>query len=325
MTARGEFGLIADLFAPLAAREPGALELADDAAVLDFPAGRQLVTTVDAIVAGVHFWPEDPPGTIARKLMRVNLSDLAAMGADPRAGFLTCAFPKGIEDAWIEAFAAGLAADVEAFSFPIAGGDTVSTPGPATFTLTALGTVPNGQAVLRSTARAGDLLAVTGTIGDGALGLMAAKEWPECPPSFRAFLADRYRVPQPRLEISAALRGILTACMDVSDGVVQDLTHMCRTSGVGATVELEHIPLSEATRWCLDHGLATLEQIMTGGDDYELLMALPPDALPAIEAWRQAGGTPVTVIGRFTDDPAVRLIRGGSQLWVPQRTGFTHF
>lgn len=325
MSRRGEFGLIADLFAPLASTEPGALALTDDAAVLDLPPGDQLVTTVDAIVAGVHFLPDDPPETIARKLMRVNLSDLAAMGARPRAGFLTCAFPKGVEDGWIEAFAAGLAADVAAFSFPIAGGDTVSTPGPATFSLTALGTVRPGAAVLRSGARPGDLLAVSGTIGDGALGLTAAYQPGNDADPAQAFLADRYRVPQPRLDVSAGLAAHMHACMDISDGLVQDLGHVCRASGVGAEVDLSLVPLSAAARLWLGQGRATRDQVMTGGDDYELLMAFPPSAEAHLADWNVAGGTPVTVIGRFTHGTEVRLMDVDGRHWSPARTGFTHF
>lgn len=325
MSRRGEFGLIADLFAPLASTEPGALALTDDAAVLDLPAGDQLVTTVDAIVAGVHFLPDDPPETIARKLMRVNLSDLAAMGARPRAGFLTCAFPKGVEDGWIEAFVAGLAADVAVFSFPIAGGDTVSTPGPATFSLTALGTVRRGAAVLRSGARPGDLLAVSGTIGDGALGLTAARQPGDDADPARMFLADRYRVPQPRLDVSAALAAEMRACMDISDGLVQDLGHVCRASGVGAEVDLSLVPLSAAARLWLQQGRATWDQVMTGGDDYELLMAFPPSAEARLARWNATGGTPVTVIGRFTDGAGVSLTDADGSRWIPARTGFTHF
>ena len=325
MSRRGEFGLIADLFAPLASTEPGALALTDDAAVLDLPPGHQLVTTVDAIVAGVHFLPDDPPDTIARKLMRVNLSDLAAMGAKPRAGFLTCAFPKNTPEGWIEAFAAGLAADVAAFAMPIAGGDTVSTPGPATFTLTALGTVQPGQAVLRSGARPGDLLAVSGSIGDGALGLFAAQQPVNPGDAAQMFLADRYRVPRPRLDVAAALAPYMHACMDISDGLVQDMGHVCTVSGVGAQVDLRQIPLSAAARSWLESGQATLEQAVTGGDDYELLMAFPPSALDQITAWNRGGGTPVTVIGVFTEDPAVSLTGPDGRGWAPARPGFTHF
>ncbi|GAB3131432.1 thiamine-phosphate kinase [Novispirillum itersonii] len=325
MSRRGEFGLIADLFAPLASSEPGALALTDDAAVLDLPAGYQLVTTVDAIVAGVHFLPDDPPETIARKLMRVNLSDLAAMGAKPRAAFLTCAFPKGLDDQWIEAFASGLAADVAAFAMPIAGGDTVSTPGPATFTLTALGLVPAGTAVLRSGARGGDLLAVTGTIGDGALGLLAARQADGSGGAHQAFLADRYRVPQPRLDVAAGLAGHMHACMDISDGLVQDLGHVCEVSGVGATVDMARVPLSAAAQAWLAEGRGSWEQIMTGGDDYELLMAFPASAAHIIAAWNASGGTPVTVIGTFTEGTGLHLTDPAGQAWTPVRTGFTHF
>lgn len=332
MTRRGEFQQIADLFAPLAASAPGALGLKDDAALLTPPPGHHAVVTVDAIVSGVHYLPDDPPDLIARKLVRVNLSDLAAMGAQPAGLFLACAFPRDCSDAWVEAFAAGLADDVAAFGCPVLGGDTVATPGPATFSLTAIGWVPSGQALLRSGARPGDLIAVTGSIGDGAAGLWAAQgrlAEQGCPPEACAALTDRYHLPQPRLEAGVALRGIATAAMDISDGLVQDLGHICRASGVCAEIQSVDVPLSPALRLAMERGGFPLELVLSGGDDYELLLTIPPERWP--EAQAAMAGAPLTVIGRCLpisqgSEPARVFLRDhhGESIELP-RMGWQHF
>ena len=301
----GEFDLIARHFRPLAGQ--GGLDLTDDAALLTPPPGRELVLAADAMVAGVHFLPDDPPRTIGRKLLRVNLSDLAAMGADPLAYLMTVALPRGTPDAWLAAFVEGLARDQAQFGLQVLGGDTVSTTGPVSLSLTILGTVAPGQALRRGGARPGDELWVSGTIGDGALGLRAARGEIDS-----SYLADRYRLPQPRLALGRALRGIATACMDVSDGLVQDLGHLCRASGCGAVLEGARVPLSPEARG------ADLALLITGGDDYELLFAVPP-------------GTPVpdmavTRIGHFLQGPSDVLVldeRGRTMTLASQ--GWSHF
>lgn len=305
MTLPAEFSLIARHFRPLAGQ--GGLGLSDDAALLTPPPGLELVLAADAMVAGVHFLPGDPPETIGRKLLRVNLSDLAAMGADPLAYLMTVALPRGTPDAWLAAFVEGLARDQAEFGLQVLGGDTVSTTGPISLSLTILGTVAPGRALRRGGARPGDELWVSGTIGDGALGLRAARGEID-----DAWLADRYRLPQPRLALGRALRGVATACMDVSDGLVQDLGHLCRASGCGAVLEVARVPLSASARGA-DPAL-----LLTGGDDYELLFAAPPGAVPA--------GMAATRIGHFTAGPAdvVVLDEDGRpmQLAVP---GWSHF
>lgn len=281
MTLPAEFALIARHFRPLAGE--GALGLLDDAALLTPPPGRELVLAADAMVAGVHFLPDDPPETIGRKLLRVNLSDLAAMGADPLGYLLTIALPHGTPDSWLAAFTQGLALDQAEYGLSVLGGDTVSTPGPLCLSLTILGTVPPGQALRRAGARPGDELWVTGTIGDGHLGLAAARG---TRPDPDGYLAGRYRLPQPRLAIGRALRGVATACMDVSDGLVQDLGHLCRASGCGAVIQSGLVPRSAAAQG------ADIAALITGGDDYELLFATAPGTLPQ--------GMAATRIGHFT-------------------------
>ena len=311
-----EFSLIARHFRPLAG--PGALGLEDDAAVLALPAGRELVIAADAMVAGVHFLPDDPPESIGSKLLRTNLSDLAAMGAAPLGYLMTTAFPKGTADAWVAAFAAGLALDQAEFGLHVLGGDTVSTPGPLTLSLTILGTCPPGQALRRNGARAGDQLWVSGSIGDGALGLRVLQG--KLPAD--AFLAERYRLPRPRLALGQALVGVATACMDVSDGLVQDLGHLCRASGLAATLRAAEVPLSPST--AAHPGLLPL--VLTGGDDYELLFAAPAEAAEAVRAAARGAHVPVACIGHFAAGaPAVTVLdRDGAELSLPQG-GWSHF
>jgi thiamine-monophosphate kinase len=315
-TLPAEFALIARHFRPLAG--PGALDLRDDAALLIPPAGRELVLTADAMVAGVHFLPDDPPDLVGRKLLRVNLSDLAAKGATPLGYLMTVSAPRGTPDAWFAGFAAGLAVDQAAFGVSLLGGDTTSTPGPVSLSLTAVGHVAPGGMVRRSGARAGDGIWVTGTIGDGALGLAVAGEKLA---DATGHLLDRYRLPRPRLGLPIA--GIASAGMDVSDGLVQDLGHLCRAAGLAAEVEAALVPLSTPARAAGPEWLATC---LTGGDDYELLLAVPP----ALEAARvqaaQTAGMAVTRIGGFRPGPPGVMVRDEMGRQIPlDRGGWSHF
>lgn len=307
--APAEFGLIARHFRPLAG--PGGLDLLDDAAVLMPPPGRELVLTVDAMVEGVHFLPDDPADLVARKLLRVNLSDLAAKGATPLAYLLTVSAPRGTPDAWFATFAAGLRQDQQSFGISLLGGDTTSTPGPASLTVTAIGHVAPGGMVRRAGARPGDEIWVTGTIGDGALGLRAIRgEIPDA----SGHLADRYRLPRPRLCLVDP--ALVRAAMDVSDGLLQDLGHLCRAGGVGATVRANIVPGSTA-EW--------LELRLTGGDDYELLMAVDPERSGALRQRAASLAIQVTCIGRFEAVPGVRVIDADGQPVQISASGWSHF
>lgn len=309
-----EFALIARHFRPLAG--PGALDLADDAAVLALPPGRELVVAADAMVAGVHFLPDDPPDLIGRKLLRTNLSDLAAMGAAPLGYLMTVSVPRDTPDAWFAGFAAGLAQDQAEFGIPLLGGDTTATPGPISLSLIVLGTVAPGQAVRRAGARPGDLLFVTGTIGDGALGLLVARGELADP---SGLLLDRYRLPRPRLGV---LRPeIAHAALDVSDGLVQDVGHLCRAGGCGAEIRAADLPLSAPARAALP---GALTRILTGGDDYELAMAVPPGQEAALRA--AAGAVPVTCIGHFVAGPPRVVVRAADGAELPLGAGgWNHF
>jgi thiamine-monophosphate kinase len=316
MVLPAEFSLIARHFRPLAG--PGALDLTDDAAVLTPPPGRQLVLTADAMVAGVHFLPDDPPDLVGRKLLRVNLSDLAAKGALPLGYLMTVSTPRGTPEAWFAGFASGLAQDQAIYGVTLLGGDTTSTPGPISLSLTIIGHVAPDTAVHRFGAQEGDEIWVTGTIGDGALGLAVAQGRLVDP---TGFLLDRYRLPQPR--VGLALAGIASAAMDVSDGLVQDLGHICRASGLSAEVFAGKVPLSDAARAAGPNWLVTC---LTGGDDYELLLAVPPARSDALRREAGRAGIPVTQVGDFHSGPPEVMVRqaNGEPLALT-REGWSHF
>ena len=321
----GEFELIRRHLAPLAAGiERTALGLEDDAARLIAPRAGQLVVTADALVAGVHFLADDPPGLIARKALRVNLSDLAGKGARPWLYFLCVAWPRRTPEATIAAFAAGLAADQRRYGITLAGGDTTSTPGPLTIAVTALGIAR--RMVRRQGAREGDEIWVTGTIGDGALGLLAATgRLAALAPRHRAALARRYRLPQPRTALAPALAGLARAAMDVSDGLVQDLGHLARLAGLGATIEEDAVPLSAAARAAIATAPRLLDRALGGGDDYEILMAVPRARGAALVAAAARAGVRVTRIGRFHRGSGVALRDRAGRARRLARGGWTHF
>jgi thiamine-monophosphate kinase len=320
----GEFELIARYFAPLAAGAPLAFSLTDDAAALRVAAGRDLVLTTDTIIAGVHFLPEDPAGLIAQKLLRVNLSDLAAKGAKPRFYLLNCSFPTGISEDWIAAFTAGLAADQREFGIVLIGGDTTATPGPLTLSVTAIGEVPRGTMIRRKGARVGDSVWVSGNIGDAGLGLRVLRgEDLGLSPTLAAQCIDHYRLPRPRLALGAKLRGLAHACLDVSDGLVADLGHMCEVSNVGADIIAEGVPISAAARRAIAAGKIHVGDLLTAGDDYELILAVAAKDEAKVGRIVGAAGVKATKIGhitrgrgvviRDTQGQAIDIVRGGYQ------------
>ncbi len=311
-----EFALIARHFRPLAG--PGALDLQDDAAVLAPPPNRELVLTCDAMVAGVHFLPDDPPDLVGRKLLRVNLSDLAAKGATPIGYLMTVSTPRDTPDAWFAGFVAGLAQDQREYGATLLGGDTTSTPGPISLSLTLIGHVAPGQAVHRSGAQAGDGIWVTGTIGDGALGLAVARGQLSDP---TGHLLSRYRLPQPR--VGLAIAGIASAGMDISDGLMQDLGHICRASSLTAEVDAARVPLSDSAR---SAGSEWLPTCLAGGDDYELLLGVPSGREAALEQAAREAGMAVTRIGHFRSGPPEVIVRGIDGKPMPlAKEGWSHF
>jgi thiamine-monophosphate kinase len=324
----GEDSLIARYFKPLAT-DPGAFGLDDDAAILR-AGGEDVVVTTDAIVEGVHFLPDDPPDTVARKALRVNLSDLAAKGARP-AGFVLTLALRSVDDTWLAAFAHGLGEDARLYDCPLLGGDTVSTPGPAMISITAFGRVPGDKMVHRSGARPGDRVMVTGTIGDAVLGLDilkggAADAALAGDTVARDMLIGRYRVPLPRNAMAEAVREHANAAMDVSDGLAGDLAKLCAASGVSAVIDAPSIPKSTAATGLLACGATSIEALITGGDDYEILCTVPELRCEAFADEARKAGVVVTSIGTVMSGAnGPRFLDGQGREITLKRLSYSHF
>ena len=324
----GEDSLIARYFKPLAT-DPGALGLVDDAAILRAQS-EDIVVTTDAIVEGVHFLPDDPPDTVARKALRVNLSDLAAKGATA-AGFVLTLALRRADDAWLSAFARGLGEDARSFGCPLLGGDTVSTPGPLTVSITAFGRVPSGKMVPRTGARPGDHVMVTGTIGDAAIGLDILTGGPSAAALAKdaaasEMLIGRYRVPQPRNALTDAVRAYASGAMDVSDGLAGDLTKLCAASSVSAVINVPRVPISAAAQTVLAHRAVDIEAMISGGDDYEILCTVPESHCAALADAAAQAGIALTAIGTVVvgSDAPRFLDNEGRELPLARRS-YSHF
>ena len=308
----GEFVLIDRHFSPLAT-DRGAFGLKDDAAIYRPRPGEDIVVTADTVVERIHFLPGDPPAAVARKALRVNLSDLAAKGATPFGYLLSLALPADWTEAWVRGFAKGLAADQKRFAVSLLGGDTTRASGGVTVAITALGGVPRGKMVLRSGARPGDAVFVSGTIGDGALGLRIRRGDLSRNAKGAKHLLDRYLTPQPRTALAPVLRRYASAAIDVSDGLVGDLAHICDVSGVGAEIHAELVPLSLAAKSALTADKGLLSLILNGGDDYEVVATVPERGAAAFTRAAAVAGEPVTRIGGIVSGsgpPVVRDVAG---------------
>ncbi|HKP24619.1 MAG TPA: thiamine-phosphate kinase [Dongiaceae bacterium] len=323
----GEFDLIARYFAPLAAKAPGALGLKDDAATFQPPAGMELVFTTDALTADLHFLRSDPPDLIARKMLRQNLSDLAGKGAKPLGYLMTTALDDAVDEAWVAKFAEGLAHDQAEFDIALWGGDTTRTPGPLALTATLIGAVPAGRALRRNGARPGDRILVTGTIGDGIFGLAAHRGELDLEAPARHFLAQRYVLPQPRVALGRMLaeQGLAHAGMDVSDGLVADLGHMCAASNCGAEVAVASVPLSDAVAELVAGDPSLIATAVTGGDDYELLLAVPPDRVAMVLDTARRSGTAIAEIGGIVQEFGLTFLDRDNRPLAFEKAGFTHF
>ena len=323
----GEERLIADVFGPLATH-PGALNLTDDCAVIAPPEACELVLTTDAIIGGVHFFDDDPAHAVACKALRVNLSDLAAKGATPLGYLISLALPRDIGQDWLTEFAEGLRGDAERYACPLLGGDTDRTPGPITIAVSMFGSVPTGTMVRRAGAQPGDRVFVTGTIGDAVLGLALrkdpAKDWP-LTPAHMQHLTDRYLLPQPRNALAEAVRTHASAAMDVSDGLVGDLTKLARVSEVAANVEVARVPLSGAARALIAAEPAMWEPALTGGDDYEIVCTVPPDRAERFKAAAQAAHVSVSEIGVIAEGEGARFIAEDGEPLEFRHVSFSHF
>lgn len=316
-----EFDLIRQLqkiisFEPRPGAHSSVVGIGDDAAVLELPPGRQLIVTTDTLVEGVHFPPQTTPGDLGHKSLAVSLSDLASMGAEPAWFFLALTLP-GIDSAWTDAFANGVADLAENTGIELAGGDTTS--GPLSITVTALGLVETGQALKRSGAREGDLVVVSGTLGGAAyaLKMMSAGEAPN------AACAEKLHRPDPRLGLGRSLHGLATSCIDLSDGLLADLSHVLHASGKGAEIYLERLPSPE----CMVNlnEKERLELQTGGGDDYELCFTIPRNREPDLGAIERETGIRLTVIGKITASLKLLCFTGDGEVFHASRKGYEHF
>ena len=321
----GEFELIAQLFAPLATA-PGALGLTDDVALIAPPAGKELVLKTDAIVESVHFHASDPAESVAKKALRVNLSDLAAKGAEPAGYLLALNLPNSTNMEWLESFARGLAADQKEFGISLFGGDTTATPGPLSISVCMFGWIPVGMMTKRAGAKPGDLVFVSGSIGDAGGGLAVLRgEGHALSAATRETLIARYRVPQPRLSLGQALRGIASASLDVSDGLLADLGHIADVSKVRVVVEAACVPMSKALQALWGHSHEAIARAVSCGDDYEIAFTAPSKMREAVKAAATRAKIPVTEIGRVEAGEGVVLLDTAGHEIPVTRQGFTHF
>jgi len=318
---RGEFELIAAILAPLTGGDPRALGLTDDAAVLPQTTGTDTVVSTDTMVAGIHFLMSENPDIIARRLLRVNLSDIAAMAAKPAGYFLNLTVPAETGNDWLERFTSGLAEDQREFGLTLLGGDTTHTTGPLTLSVTMFGEAPSGAAMRRSAAKPGDIVFVSGTIGDAGLGLSRLLE----NRSTDDALVRRYQLPTPRTELGPALRGIANAMADVSDGLVADLGHICAASGVAATVRADAVPLSEEARAGLAGGKTDIGFLLTSGDDYELVFAVSPGRTNDVLAAAARVNVPISEIGQVGEGEGVAVLDAQGVDISPEIGGYRHF
>jgi len=322
----GEFDIIARYFAPLAT-DAGAFGLTDDAALVSVG---PLVVTKDVLVEGVHFLQKDQWSLVAKKALRVNLSDLAAKGAKPIGYFLGCVWPAGVKEVAIADFARGLAEDQDMFRVSLFGGDTtahVVKGAPLTISVTMIAAPSSSGLIRRNGAKVGDEVYVTGAIGDAGLGLRALTGAIKVSTGVKNFLADRYRLPTPRLALGGALAGLASAAIDVSDGLLADAGHIAMTSDVAIEISAARIPLSDVAAALLEasgEGSAAIADLAACGDDYEILFTAPKSRRRSIEMASQVTKTPVTRIGVVSRGAGVRLIDENGQIVIAQRSGYDH-
>ncbi len=323
----GEFDLIERYFAPLSTDAAGTFGLTNDAALLPSLPGCSVVVTADSLASGVHFRPDDPPELVAKKCLRVNLSDLAAMGAKPLGYLLALALPKGENEDWVRRFSEGLAEDQAQFGVSLYGGDTVATDGPLLITITAFGATPEGTALGRGSARAGDLIFVSGSLGDAALGLKAFNaSLPDLEEAFAERLRERYLVPRPRVALGERLlnQGLASAAMDISDGLVADLGHITKASKLGAEVRVANLPLSSAAARVMELQPDLSASVLGGGDDYELLFTVAPERAAEVARIAVELDLPLTCIGKMKAGEGVTVLApDGSEIEVG-KPGWNH-
>ena len=322
----GEFDLIEELFVPLAKSQLGAVGLQDDCAALAVTRGCEALYTVDTLVAGVHFFENDPANLIARKLLRVSLSDIAASGGVPKGYMLALSLPDDISYEWLRSFVDGLSKDQEEYEIGLLGGDTTSTSGPLTLSLTAIGEVPKGSAVRRSGAKLGDEIFVTGTIGDAALALnLISEKGHSYARENCSDLYDRFLLPQPRTQIGPLLIGTATACVDISDGLHADLKHICDASNVGADIIQTDIPISPDARALLKNDSRNWQYVFGGGDDYELLFTASPINREKVFEFGKTTGVSISRIGSVVSEQTISVVDAEGRSVPVEMSGWQHF
>jgi thiamine-monophosphate kinase len=330
-TIISEEELIQQYLAPLAAGAPGAFGLKDDCAVVRPPAGQDLVVTTDALVSGLHFLPDEAPEIIAWRALAVNVSDLAGKGATPLCYLMALALPEAPSADWMMQFAGGLKDAQDHYGLTLIGGDTDRrTNVPLSVTITAMGLVPEGQMVRRTTAKVGDRIFVSGTLGDAALGLALrrnpdSKRFPELDKDQRRFLLDRFLRPTARIELSALLLESASAAMDLSDGLAKDLGRLCKVSGVAARIAFADLPLSGAAARVLAAHPEFAEVPVSGGDDYEILATIAAGEAEAFEEAALELGVAVTDIGEIVKGSGVTITGADGNAMVLAKTGYDHF
>lgn len=318
----GEFDLIAKYFANAGVkRVDTCVGVGDDGAVLQVRDGYDLVVTTDTMVAGTHFFPDVAPRSLGHKLVAVNVSDLAAMGAEPTWLSLALTLP-AIEEPWLAEFAAGLHETADYYNCQLVGGDT--TRGPLSLTMIAKGQVPRGKAITRAGAKVGDYIYVTGTLGDAALGLKLVQGQHAVSKKHQGHLLQRFHYPAARVALGQALRNTASSAMDISDGLAGDLPHILKRSGVGAYIDVNRLPLSQALKDSCEPALA-LQLALSGGEDYELLFTVPENRRGSLDVLLSPYGVPVTCIGRVTGVAGKLELKAGEQPFSYQHQGFQHF
>ena len=318
-----EFSIIKKYFAPFASK--GAFEFRDDAAEITPREGTSFVITQDAIAEGVHFFPDDPPASIAKKALRVNLSDLAAKAATPKYISLALGLGKTWNEEWIADFAKGLNDDCETYDIELTGGDTFSTGAGFVISITAIGEVPTGNYVSRLNARTRDALFVTGFVGDAALGLLAhEKKLSGLGDDDNSYLIDRYLLPQPRLGVAGIIMKFATASMDISDGLIGDLEKLCQASNIGAELQIQNIPLSRAAMNAITLESNLMETALTGGDDYEILFTVAEEKLVEFEDSIKGFEGQITRIGTINSGQDVKVFDSHGKLIEFEKKSYDH-
>ena len=317
----GEFELIERYFKRPARQ--AAVGIGDDCSVWTPRPGHQLAFSADMLVEGRHFLSTVSPRSLGHKALAVNLSDLAACGATPRAFLLSLSLPTA-DDMWLSEFSQGLLSLADAHACELIGGDT--TRGPLNIAITVMGEIPNGQSVLRSTARTGDDIYVSGHLGDARLALEVFRGRLSVPQAVFDLARARLETPTPRIALGTALRGLATAMADVSDGLLGDLGHILKASGVGAQLNVSTLSQLMLTRQAWDCPRECwLRCVLSGGDDYELVFTAPPASQHAVEAAALSSGTPITRIGRVTPDSGLVLMDDNGEVLHPEFSSFDHF